>query len=146
MGGAMAYLDELKDLQPDEGGSVLKFTRPGDAVVARFVSRERVKTKIRENSTRLSIEVVETNIEGIEPGLAVIFESTDITEIMEREKLTPGQGFALKLCEIKRSRYKRFAFKRMPKLDNCPIAGNGEPPDWLNNHDPIEEHEPGSDG
>jgi hypothetical protein len=142
----MTYLDELKDLQADGGGSVVKFTRPGDAVVARFVGREKVTTKVRENSPRLSIEVVETNIEGIEPGPAVIFESDHIIEIMDREKLTPGQGFALKLCDIKK-RFKEFGFKRLPKLDNCPTTGNGEAPDWLlNNPDSDEEHEPGSDG
>ena len=131
----MSFLDKLQNLQPDDGGNLVKFTNPGDAMVARFVGRETVKTKMGE-AKRLSVDVVESNIDGVEPGPAAIFESGHITQLLDRKRLIEGQGFGLKLCEIdKKSRFKRFAFDRVADIDDCPPDGSD-----------VHEREPGADG
>ena len=51
-------------------------------------------------------------------GHATIFESSHISQLMERANLTAGQGFVLKFCNVdRRTRFKRFAYKRLPELD-----------------------------
>jgi hypothetical protein len=113
----MTYLTRAQNLEPDGGGAVVKFANTGDAVVARYVERETVKTKMGE-SRRLSVDIVESNIDGVEPGPAAIFESSHVTQIMDRKRLTAGQGFMLKLCDIdKKSRFKRFGFDRVTDID-----------------------------
>ena len=144
----MSFLNRAEKLEADGGGSVIKFSRIRDAIVARFIGRDTVRTKMGEGK-RLRVEIVETNIEGVEPGPAVIFESGHISQIMEKNKLTLGQGFMLKLCDIDRkSRFKRFGFDRLTEIDACspPNDDGGNPPEWLlNSGEPPDEEEPGSD-
>ena len=144
----MNFLNRAEKLEADGGGNVIKFSRIGDAIVARFIGRDTVRTKMGEGK-RLSIEIVETNIEAVEPGPAVIFESGHISQIMQKNKLTVGQGLILKLCDVDRkSRFKRFGFARLTEIDACPPANDDgdNPSAWLlNSGDPADEEEPGSD-
>ena len=149
----MSYLSRAEKLQADGSGNLVKFSRAGQTIVARYLGRDTVKTKMGEGK-RLSVEIVETNIEGVEIGPSVIFESMHITQIMGKNKLVVGQGFILKLCDIdKKSRFKRFGYKRLPEIDDGeriteypPSDGGDGSPDWLlNTADPDEEREPGSD-
>ena len=115
-----SYLDRAEKLEPDGGGALVKFTTPGDTIVARFIARDGVQTKMGAG-TRLSVNVLESNIEGVEPGPASIFESGHISQILDREHLAPDEGFMLKLCAIdQKTRFKRFGFQRLPD-----ISGDG---------------------
>ena len=72
------YLHKAQKLAADGGGAVVKFSKPGDVIVARIFQREAVKTKMGD-AKRLSVDVVESNIDGVEPGPAAIFESGHTT-------------------------------------------------------------------
>jgi hypothetical protein len=143
----MSYLHRAEKLEAYDAGNLVKFSRVADTIVARFLYRDMAKTKMGI-SKRLSVEILESNIEGVEPGPGAIFESNHISQIMEKNKLKAGQGFMLKLCGIdKMSRFKRFGYQRVPEIDNCPQSDGGDgSPDWLlDTADPDEEREPGSD-
>ena len=115
---AEKILLECNGLEPDEG-AVFKFDRPGQAIVARFVARrEGVHTKsVTGLATCLDVEILQATDSDI-VGPATIFESSHISQIMERANLSAGQAFVLKFYNVdRRTRFKRFAFKRVPKLD-----------------------------
>ena len=41
----MSFLNRAEKLEADGGGSVIKFSRIGDAIVARFMGRDTVRTE-----------------------------------------------------------------------------------------------------
>lgn len=113
-----SILSKLDGLKPEEG-TVFKFDRPGQAICARFIGRRSgVQTKsVTALGTCLDVEILEAT-DGDMVGPATIFESSHISQLMERAKLTTGQAFVLKFCNVdRRTRFKRFAYKRLPDLD-----------------------------
>jgi hypothetical protein len=109
---------ECDGLEPDEG-AVFKFERPGQAIVARFVARRKnIRTKSATGlATCLDVEILQSTGSDI-VGPATVFESSHITQIMDRANLSAGQAFVLKFHNVdRRTRFKRFAFKRVPELD-----------------------------
>jgi hypothetical protein len=112
------FLKEFDSLKPEEG-AVFKFERPGQAICARFIARRNgVQTKsVTALAKCLDADILEaTDTDMVGP--ATIFESSHITQLMERANLSAGQGFVLKFCNVdRRTRFKRFAYKRLPELD-----------------------------
>lgn len=124
-----SFLADCNGLKPEEG-TVFKFERPGQAICARFMARRSgVQTKsVATLSKCLDVEILEaTDIDTVGP--ATIFESSHITQLMDKANLTAGQGFVLKFCNVDRkTRFKRFAYKRLPELDSTiggPLEGSG---------------------
>jgi len=111
-------LSECDGLAPVEG-AVFKFETPGQAIVARFVARRKgIKTKsVVGSATCLDVEILKATNGGM-AGRATIFESSHISQIMDSANLTEGQAFLLKFYdEDKKTRFKRFAYRRVPELD-----------------------------
>ena len=123
----------VKFLEPSEGNTIFKFNNPRDRIAARFLARRSVKTKQQENARALDVEILESTIvndrgeEAAGPtGNHTIFESDHITQIMDNERLEPGDGFTL--CFASRnpkSRFKKFGFERMSPDE---VNGYDEPP------------------
>ena len=127
-------LRECKDLPPEEG-TVFKFEKPGDAIVARFSGRRRnVSTKKSATpATCLDCEILSA-VNSNARGPATIFESGHITQLMDRVGLMPGQGFYLRLHEVDgKTRFKKFSYKRLIENDlgNDYKDDPGEPPAYF---------------
>jgi len=118
-------LEETEDLKPEDG-SVFKFSNAGDHIVARYIGRRRdIKTKTG-TAIALDCEILASTVIGDKSvtGAATIFESSHVTQLMDRANLSPGDVFVLKLDSVDRkSRFKRFAFKKITD------GSEEEPPD-----------------
>jgi len=116
-------LNETKDLPPEDGAPIFKFTDIGDSFVAKFVGRRtgiKTKTGIGE-ATALDVEILASTLRGDEnppTGPHTVFESTHISQLMAKEGLEPGDAFILRLASVDRkSRFKKFFFKRLSESD-----------------------------
>lgn len=109
----MSILDQTANESPEEGGEMVKFERPGDAIVAQFKGRRTVKTKLQEAASVTRCLIVNSTIPNITPGIkASIFEGTHVKQIMDDNNLQPGDGFVLRFHETVK-RFKKFYFKKL---------------------------------
>jgi hypothetical protein len=114
-----SLLDRFKDAKPEGGLPIFKFEEPGDAVVAKFLRRRPVKTKMGDGNA-LDLDIIECS-DGETVGPHSTFESGHITRIFDSHNLNPGDRFFLRLHEIDaKNKFKRFAFEL--------IDGGGNPP------------------
>ena len=115
----MQFLKNIENLNAEDA-SVFKFDRAGQAICARFIARRSgIQTKsVTALASCLDVEILEATDTDI-VGPATIFESSHITQLMDKANLTAGQAFVLKFCNVdRRTRFKRFAYKRLPELDS----------------------------
>ena len=140
-------LDETKNLPPEDGAPLFKFADIGDSFVAKFMGRRTgIKTKAGVGeATALDVMVLASTLRGDEnppTGPHTVFESTHISQLMTQHNLEPGNAFILRLASIdKRSRFKKFYFKRLKDSDlaayglndngdDCPVAGPDPSDEW----------------
>src|SRR5262245_59498116 len=116
-------LNETRDLPPEDGAPIFKFTDIGDSFVAKFMGR---RTGIKTNAglgeaTGLDVTILASTLRAEETpptGRHPVFESTHISQLMALHCLEPGNAFMLRLASIdKRSRFKKFYFKRLKDSD-----------------------------
>jgi hypothetical protein len=116
-------LKETRDLPPEDGAPIFKFTDIGDSFVAKFMGRRTgIKTKAANGTaTALDVEILASELRGDEnppTGPHTVFESTHISQLMDQQGLVPGDAFILRLASIDRkSRFKKFYFKRLSESD-----------------------------
>jgi hypothetical protein len=112
----LSLLESTKDLPPEDNSPIFKFTSVGDAIEAKFVNRRKgIKTK-QGDGVALDVDIVDSIVVGDKPvtGRYSIFESGHLTQIFDRENLSPGDRFVLRLHSVDRkSRFKKFFFKKV---------------------------------
>jgi hypothetical protein len=114
----MSILDRTANEKPEDSGTLVKFIRPGDAIVGQFVSRKTgIKTQMSKDDTDLAnitrCLVVNSTIPDVKPGdIGAIFEGGHVRQIMDEWHLTPGEGFLLRFAETK-GRFKKFFAKKL---------------------------------
>jgi hypothetical protein len=132
----LSLIEATKSLEPDDNSPIFKFTSVGDVIDAKFVGRRRgIKTK-QGDAIALDVDILDSIVVGDRPvtGRASVFESGHITQIFDRENLSPGDRFVLRLHSVDRkSRFKKFFFKKAESLaanggDDDPF--DDVPPPW----------------
>ena len=109
-----SFLEATKDLVPEDNAPLFKYTTPGDAIDAKFGGRRRgVKTQ-QGIAIALDVNILESNVVGDKPitGYATIFESGHITQIMDRENLSPGDRFVLRTLRTAKATSKNSSSKK----------------------------------
>jgi hypothetical protein len=129
--GQLSLLESTKDLPPEDNSPIFKFSSVGDAIEANFGGRrEGIKTK-QGDGVALDVDIVDSIVVGDKPvtGRYSIFESGHLTQIFDRENLSPGDRFVLRLHSVDRkSRFKKFFFKKVESLRAQ--NGNDAGPPW----------------
>src|SRR6186713_674652 len=125
----LSLIESTKDLEPEDNAPIFKFTTVGDAIDAKYVGRRRgLKTK-QGDAIALDVDILDSVVVGDKPitGRCSVFESGHITQIFDRENLSPGDRFVLRLHSVNRqSRFKKFFFRRAD-MDN----GEEPPPEFF---------------
>jgi hypothetical protein len=116
----LSILDKFKDLKPEGGLPVFKFSNQGDAIVGKLIARRvGIHTKMGVGNA-IDVNILE-NSNGAELGPHSVFESGHITKIFDQHAPKPGDTFILKLDSIdEKSNFKRFAFKLVESASSAP--------------------------
>jgi hypothetical protein len=103
-------LDRFKGSKPEGGLPIFKFETAGTAIVASFIRRRPVTTKLGSGNV-LDVDILECS-DGKTTGPHSIFESSHVTRIFDSRDVVAGDQFFLKLHEIDpQSGFKRFSFE-----------------------------------
>jgi hypothetical protein len=121
-----SLLSRYKDAKPEGGLPIFRFEKPSDAIVAEFIARRQVITKLGDGRV-LDVEIVERS-DGGTIGQHSIIESTHFTKIFDSKDLKRGDRFYLRLHEIDAmSKFNRFAFELVDGAGANPSADDDIP-------------------
>jgi len=116
---AMGFLKTFT-LEPKKS-EIFRFTRAGDRIFGRYISRRTTKTRLSESARVLDANIIESIVtdkagsdEAGPVGVHSIFESAGMTEALDAAHLEPGEHFILQLLWIGASGFKKFECIKVP--------------------------------
>jgi hypothetical protein len=131
----MKILEKYQDLKPkNDGGKVFKFSATSDILMGRFTRRRvGIETKMGQGNA-VDVDILESSTGQLGPH--TLFESSHLTQIFDKEALTEGDCFVLRLAEITSKGFKKFAFQLVDE-DGEPVEPVAETSDGNGASDDI---------